>query len=225
MFTVPEFRMIRNHCPKDLNALLENFSIPVPDFDADAEFKIYEKLDKALKRAICRETKSITPGTGYTKLLKMAGITPEETLDEPEMINIILDNEEKILKAAEKNVPKVPPSLEKSLITYQTEVLIVPIVFGSIFSVMTFFYTMLAEVYFPAVTVIGTLAGIGCLVFGFRGEKRMKLVKPPEAFVKPLRDRLTKLEATKALTSLKLVQKVYKNMHPKGEQPAVDITT
>lgn len=225
MFTVPEFRMIRNHCLKDLNVLLENFSIPIPNFESDSEFKIYEKIDKALKRAICREMKSITPVTGYTKLLKMAGVTPEESLDEPEMINLILENEAKILKVAEKNVPKIPPSLEKSLITYQTEVMIVPIVFGSIFSVMTFFYTMLAEIYFPAVTVIGTIAGIGCLVFGFRGEKRMKLVKPPEVFVKPMRDRLTKLEATKVLESLKLVQKVYKNMHPKGEQPSVDIAT
>ena len=88
---------------------------------------------------------------------------------------------------------------------------------------MTFFYTMLAEIYFPAVTLIGTVAGIGCLVFGFRGEQRMKLVNPPEYFVKPLRERLTKLEAIKVLETLKLIDKVNKNMRPKSEQPAVNV--
>ena len=82
---------------------------------------------------------------------------------------------------------------------------------------------MLAEIYFPAVTLIGTVAGIGCLVFGFRGEQRMKLVKPPEYFVKPLRERLTKLEAIKVLETLKLIDKVNKNMRPKSEQPAVNL--
>ncbi len=226
MYTAPEFRMIRNHCPNDLRALLENLLIPIPDYDAQPEFKIYEHLDKAIKRTLCQRMKSITVITGYVKLLKMAGIVADENADEADLVSDILKNEDKILKTAEKNVAKVPPSLEKSLITYETCVLIVPIVFGAIFSIMTFFYTMLAEVYFPAVTVIGTLAGVGCLVFGFRGEKRMKLVKPPEMFVRPLRERLTKLEATKVLETLKLVDKINKNMRPKVEQPTtVNVAT
>ncbi len=223
MFTAPEFSMIRNHCPKDLNLLLENLSIPIPNFDSEPEFKIYEHLDKAIKRGVCKEMKSITPVTGYIKMLKMAGVAGDENADDEALITAILENEAKILKTAEKNVPKIPPSLEKSLITYQTEIILAPIVFGAIFSIMTFFYTMLADMYFPAVTVIGTIAGLGCIIFGLRGEQRMKLVKPPEYFVKPLRDRLTKAEATKALETFKLIKKVYTNMRPKSEQPTVNV--
>lgn len=217
MYTTPEFRLIRKHSPEDLKALLDNLSIPLPDFSVD-EMKVYEQLDKAITKSVCFEMKSLTLITGYLKILKMIKLKLAGKEDTDALIAIIVENEEKLLKAAEKNMPKLPPDLEKSLIVEETEVMIVPIVFGSIFSIMTFFYTMMAETYFPMVTLLGTLAGMGCIIFGLRGEKRIKLAAPPERFVQLPPDVLNKEEMQTVLETLKLIDKINKVLRPPEEQ-------
>ena len=218
MYTTPEFRLIRKHNPELLNALLENLSIPLPDFGVD-EMKVYEQLDKAITKNICFEMKSLTLVTGYLKMLRMVRAKLQGNEDNDDLINLVVENEEKLLKVAEKNVPKLPPDLEKSLIVEETEVMIVPIVFGSIFSLMTFFYTMLAETYFPMVTLLGTVAGFGCIIFGLRGEKRIKMAAPPEYFVQLPPDVLNKEEMLVVLETLKIVDQINKVLRPPVQTP------
>ena len=219
MYTTPELRIIRRECPDDLRALLDNLSIPMPDFSSD-EMKIYEQLDKAITKSVCFEMKSLTLVTGYLKVLKMIRLDDKGTELNDEIIARIIENEDKLLAAAAKNVPKLPPDLEKSLIVEETEVMIVPIVFGSIFSIMTFFYTMLADTYFPMVTLIGTVAGLGCIIFGLRGEKHIKLAAPPEQFVQLPPDVLNKEDMQTILETLKIVNKINLVLRPSTVQEA-----
>lgn len=217
MYTTPEFRLIRKHCLDDLRALLDNLSIPMPDFSVD-EMKVYEQLDKAISKSVCFEMKSLTLVTGYLKILKMVRAKLKGDEDNDELIAKIIENEEKLLKVAEKNVPKLPPDLEKSLIVEKTEVMIAPIVFGGIFSLMTFFYTMFAETYFPMVTLIGTVAGMGCIIFGLRGEKRIRLAAPADRFVQLPPDVLNKEEMQTVLETLKIVNKINKVLRPPEDE-------
>ena len=217
MYTTPEFRLIRHHCPDELRELLDNLSIPMPDFSID-EMKVYEQLDKAITKSVCFEMKSLALVTGYLKILRMAKVKLKGDEDNDALIAQIVANEEKLLAAAEKNVPKLPPDLEKSLIVEKTEVMIAPIVFGSIFSLMTFFYTMFAETYFPMVTLIGTIAGMGCIIFGLRGEKRIRLAAPAERFVQLPPDVLNKEEMEIILATLKIVDKINKVLRPPEDE-------
>ena len=218
MYTTPEFRLIRHHCPDELRELLDNLSIPMPDFSID-EMKVYEQLDKAITKSVCFEMKSLALVTGYLKILRMAKVKLKGDEDNDALIAQIVANEEKLLAAAEKNVPKLPPDLEKSLIVEKTEVMIAPIVFGSIFSLMTFFYTMFAETYFPMVTLIGTVAGMGCIILGLRGEKHVKLAAPAERFVQLPPDVLSKEEMIATLEMLKTVDKINKVLRPPEPEP------
>ena len=217
MFTAPEFKMIRKDCPEYLQALLDNLSIPMPDFSVD-EMKVYDQLNSAITKSICFEMKSLTLITGYLKLLKMVGLNGDDADIDDILVARIVDNEEKLIAAADKNVPKLPPDLEKSLIVEETEVMIVPIVFGTIFSVMTFFYTMLADIYFPAVTVIGTLAGVGGILLGLRGEKHIKMAAPPERFVELPPDVLNHDDMVTVLDTLKIVNKINRVLRPTEAQ-------
>lgn len=223
MYTTPEFRLMRKECPKELDALIENLSIKKPDFDEDAGFKVFEQLDKDITKKMCAEMQSLTLITGYLKLLKMGKVPIKHTDLEDDLIVTIIEHEADIMKATEINMPKLPPTLERSLITEET-VMIPPLMaFGALFSTMTFFYTLLAEVYFPAVTVLGTLAGVGCLVMGFRGEKRIKLAAPPTRFVKLPPGVLSKEDAEAVFKTLKIVDKLNKTLRPpKPEEAAED---
>ena len=205
--------MIRQECPEYLQALLDNLSLPMPDFSVD-EMKVYEQLDNAITKSVCSEMKSPSIIIGFLKLIKMAGLSAEETEIDDVLIARILENEEKLMRAAERNVPKLPPNLEKSLRVEETEIMIVPIVFGAIFSTMTFFYTMLANMYFPAITVIGTLAGLGSILFGLRGEKHFKLAAPPERFVALPPEVLTRDDMVKVLNTLKIINKINQVLRP-----------
>lgn len=221
MFTAPEFKLIRKNCLKDYKALLENLSIPMPDLNSGDETKLFEQLDKAIDKTICYEMKSLAPISGYIKLLKMGGVPHNVTDPESALISLIVANEKLILKKSEKNVPRIPPELEKSLITYETEVMIVPLVFGAIFLFMTLLYTAMAEIYFPAVTAIGLVAGLAALGFGLRGEERIKRVKPPEYFLtKVPPDALTPDDTRIVLDSLKLIDKINQTVNPPVEKPS-----
>lgn len=219
MYTTPEFRLIRHHCPDELRELLDNLSIPMPDFTID-EMKVYEQLDKSISKSVCFEMKSLTLVTGYLKILKMVKAKLKGGEDNDALISKIIENEETLLKVAARNVPKLPPDLEKSLIVEKTEVMIAPIVFGAIFSLMTFFYTMFAETYFPMVTLIGTIAGMGCIIFGLRGEKRIRLAAPAERFVQLPPDVLNKEEMETVLATLKIIDKINKVLRPPEETSA-----
>ena len=210
--------MIRKHCPEYLKALLESLSIPQPDYDDD-EMRVYEKLDRAINKQACAMMKSLALITGYLKLLKLAKVKLKGTEDNDELIAHIVENEEALIKASDRKPPKLPPDLERSLLVEETEVMIVPIVFGSIFSIMTFFYTMFAETYFPMVTLIGTVAGMGCIILGLRGEKHVKLAAPAERFVQLPPDVLSKEEMIATLEMLKTVDKINKVLRPPEPEP------
>ena len=214
MFTTPEFRLMRKECPKDFKALLENLSIKPPDFDDDPEFKVYEYLDREITKKMCAEMQSLSVITGYLKLLKMAKVKIKKTDLEDDLVSTIIENEENILKATEVNIPKLPPTLERSLIMEETVVIPGLIGIGAIFSTATFFYTLLADIYFPAVTVLGTLAGVGAMVMGFRGEKRIRLAAPPTQFVKLPPGVLSKENAEAVFRTLKIIDKINKILRP-----------
>ena len=109
MFTAADFRLIRKNCLSDLESLLKNLSINLPNFDNGDEFKIYSDLDKEITEKICRLMKSSTVIDGYTKLLKLGDIsysyseTDDMLLDKIIMNgNIIVSNLRNVVRVHEK---------------------------------------------------------------------------------------------------------------------------
>ena len=53
MFVAVEFQNMRSRCLSELKKLLENLSIPIPDWSGD-EYRIYEKLDNDITKKSAR---------------------------------------------------------------------------------------------------------------------------------------------------------------------------
>ena len=101
MFVAVEFQNMRSRCLPELEKLLENLSIPIPDWSGD-EYRIYEELDEELMKKICALMKSSSVIEGYTKLLKLGGVAYDYSETDNELLNKIVSNGDKILDAVRK---------------------------------------------------------------------------------------------------------------------------
>ena len=52
MYTPSDFKLMRRICPDEMNTLLNNLGIKIPDFDAKDEVEIYSELDAAIDKKI-----------------------------------------------------------------------------------------------------------------------------------------------------------------------------
>ena len=101
MFVAVEFQNMRSRCLPELEKLLENLSIPIPDWSGD-EYRIYQELDEELMKKICALMKSSSVIEGYTKLLKLGGVAYDYSETDNELLNKIVSNGDKILDAVRK---------------------------------------------------------------------------------------------------------------------------
>lgn len=97
MFKATDFRLIRRHCPDELNKLLQLLKIPAPNFDDGDEFEIYNKLDRAIDEKFCALLNCKSDLDGYAKLLDCGGIEFDSGETRNGMLKKILANREKIL--------------------------------------------------------------------------------------------------------------------------------
>lgn len=98
MFVAAEFQSIRRLCPSELKKLLEELSIPTPDWSGN-EYRIYEQLDEAITEKIYVLMKSSSIIEGYTNLLKLGDIPYDYSETDNELLDKIVYNGDKILDA------------------------------------------------------------------------------------------------------------------------------
>lgn len=122
MFTAAEYRLIREHCPEKLDALLENLNIPKPDWESDDEisrFSSYEELDDKIIQTLCEKMKSGTIIDGYTELMKLGNLPFDYSETDNELLSKLVQNknvlESLLMKKimAAKTAPAKPASAPK----------------------------------------------------------------------------------------------------------------
>ena len=118
MFTAAEFRLIRENCPAQLNALLKNLNIPIPDWQSGDEFALYEKLDDAIVKQICRRLKSESVIEGYTNLMTLGGLHFDYSETDNELLTTILQNQETIQARLQNKISAPPPEIPKEIFDY-----------------------------------------------------------------------------------------------------------
>ena len=96
MFTLSEFKLVRDKCPEEMKTLLEMLRIDFEGWDAITAYP--QNLDGEITRRICTLMHSRTLSEGYSVLLESAGIA-FRVGNPDEMLAAVVENRAEILKA------------------------------------------------------------------------------------------------------------------------------
>ena len=169
MYTAADFKLMRRICPDEMNDLLNNLGIKIPDFNSKDEFEIYSELDEEIDAKISAKLKSNSVLEGYTKLLDAGGIDFKLSETRIELLKKIIANREKILKGAsaqEKNSAQTSENTPAVAIV------------GGIILICAAGYFAMSDEPNTIIAIVGVVLGIAGIIFGMNGNKKNVATQP-----------------------------------------------
>ena len=167
MYTPSDFKLMRRICPDEMNTLLNNLGIKIPDFDAKDEFEIYSELDAAIDKKICAKLQSNSVLEGYAKLLDAGKIEFSLRETRIELLKKILANREKILQGVGNNnsaqTSSPPP---------------VPAIVGAIILIGAVIYFAISDEPNKLIAGAGVVIGIVGIFSGINGKNKNAAPQP-----------------------------------------------
>jgi len=108
MFTAAEFRLVKSKCLSEMETLLKDMQIDVPDWNGINEYALYNELDNKITDKICALMKSSSVIDGYGHLLKLGEIDYDMTETDDDLIDKIINNSSKIIYNCQSYAPPAP---------------------------------------------------------------------------------------------------------------------
>lgn len=192
MFTADEFQLIRSNCPADLETLLKQMSIAIPNFAEGDEFKTYEKLSNAITNKLCMQMKSESVIGGYAKLLKIGKVDYDMSETDHELLTKILKNKQQIMqdqqtvqiaKQAKEEIPIKQQAATKTVTKTEHSTIMPAVILGIVLIVVSVVNLIAFDSGLAFIILL--LAGILSTMLGLRGTNKKVAVQVPVADQSP----------------------------------------